>query len=71
MMGGVEAAVVGLRKQKLMRRMGEYTITISALGRKSSWSAALDLLREMRRSWQRPNVISYSAAISACEKGHQ
>ena len=29
------------------------------------------MLPKMRSSWQEPDVISYSAAISACEKGLQ
>ena len=35
------------------------------------WEAALGLLREMPRRSLQPDVISCSAAISACEEGVQ
>ena len=35
------------------------------------WEQALSLLQEMGRSQLQPDVVSYSAAISACEKGQQ
>ena len=39
--------------------------------RLSRWYVALELLEEMQRRCLLPNVITYSAAISACEKGQQ
>lgn len=35
------------------------------------WERALELLDEMKRSGLNPDVYSYSAAISACEKDKQ
>ena len=35
------------------------------------WERALELLHEMQQWGWQPNVIRYSAAISACEKGGQ
>ena len=35
------------------------------------WQKALTLLREMPEKQLGPHMISYSAAISACEKGEQ
>ncbi|CAK0893392.1 unnamed protein product [Prorocentrum cordatum] len=52
------------------------TSSATALGsararRASSGSRALALLSEMREAKLEPDVISYSAGISACEKGEQ
>ena len=35
------------------------------------WEGALGLLQEMVHQLLTPNVVSWSAAISACEKGKQ
>ncbi|CAK0842402.1 unnamed protein product, partial [Prorocentrum cordatum] len=43
----------------------------SGLWRCWLWQRALGLLGEMREVRLEPNVISYSAGISACEKGEQ
>ncbi|CAK0798080.1 unnamed protein product, partial [Prorocentrum cordatum] len=48
-----------------------YTQQISALGKRKQWRQALDLLAEMRAGGVRPNVITYSALISACERSGQ
>ena len=48
-----------------------YTSAISALGRVHACEEAVALLETMRRRALTPNVISYNAAASACEKGGQ
>ena len=52
-------------------RLSMYTSAISALGRVRACEEAVALLETMRQRALRPNVISYSAATSACEKGGQ
>ena len=47
------------------------TSAISALGRVHACEEALALLETMPQRALTPNVISYSAAMSACEKGGQ
>jgi len=42
---------------------------MSACEKGWQWREALILLHEMQLSRLEPNVVSYSAAISACEKG--
>jgi len=37
----------------------------------SQWQQALELLAEMQAQGLEPDVITYSAAISACEKAEQ
>ena len=47
-----------------------YTVLISALKRVQSWGRAFTLFDEMEEQCQmKPDLVSYSAAISACEKG--
>jgi len=50
-----------------MSALKEYTTCI----RYSRWNEALALLDEMRHTGIVPDVITYSAAICACEKGQQ
>ena len=52
--------------------MSQHTIAIAQLGRATQWRDACLLLDRMQTaSGLRPNIFSYSAAISACEKGGQ
>ena len=53
------------------REVKEWNQCITALGRARDARGALALLKEMRASGVAPNVITYNAAISACEKGGQ
>ncbi|CAE8627385.1 unnamed protein product [Polarella glacialis] len=55
-----------LRFRKLLRGPKEYTSVVTALARAGKHSSVLDLLNDMERSSLGPNVITYSAAISAC-----
>ena len=48
-----------------------YTKKITAFKRDGKWKAALYVFEEMKQNRVWPNVVSYSAAISACEKGGQ
>eukprot|EP00913_Durusdinium_trenchii_P021154 g19877.t1 len=41
------------------------------LGRRSSWQAALRLLNRLPEFQLEPNVFSFSAALSTCEKSSQ
>lgn len=43
--------------------------TISACEKGVQWEVALKLLQEMVHEVLMPNVVSYSAVITACEKG--
>ena len=43
-------------------------MAMAACGRQSLWREALQLLRGMPLAALEPNVFSYSAAMSACEK---
>ncbi len=47
--------------------MISYNATMSTCEKGQQWEQALSLMPEMRRSWFEPNVISFSAATSACE----
>ena len=49
------------------------SMAMSALGRmRGGWKQAVELLRSSKRTYGiDPDVISYNAAISACEKGKQ
>lgn len=40
----------------------------SGLGQGQQWQRAIELLEEVRRSGSKPDVVTYSAAVSACEK---
>jgi len=52
--------------------MSQQTIAIAQLGRATQWRDACLLLDRMQTaSGLRPNIFSYSTAISACEKGGQ
>ena len=43
-----------------------YNAAISAFEKGEQWEQGLGLLKEMRRSWLKPNVISDITAIRAC-----
>ncbi|CAE8614947.1 unnamed protein product, partial [Polarella glacialis] len=47
------------------------SIAISACASAAQWKPALELLKNMPELRIFPNVISYSAAITSCEKGGQ
>ena len=47
------------------------TTMLSERAKQSLWHEALELLAEMQAQGLEPNVITYNAAISACEKGSQ
>ena len=49
----------------------EFSMAISACGRARKPQRSLALLEEMRTRGVEPDVISFNAAISACEKGGQ
>ena len=49
-------------------KLKEYTMVISAFGRSRDWKRALEILEEMRSSGVQPDVVAYSAAITACAK---
>ncbi|CAE8605170.1 unnamed protein product, partial [Polarella glacialis] len=63
-------AVEQLRLGKLLADTKEHSIAIGALGRRSAWTEALALLRELcgTRGLE-PNAISFGAATSACAAG--
>ena len=51
-----------------------FSALISALGSSGQWEKALEYFREQQKSAQddplcSPNTVSYSAALSACERG--
>ena len=52
-------------------RLSMYTSAISALGRVHACEEAVALLVTMRQRALTPDVISYNAAMSACERGGQ
>ena len=47
------------------------TTAIVNHGRQRAWRQAIDLLRTSKRRQMQPDVITYNATISACEKGQQ
>ena len=47
------------------------TTVLSDRAKQSLWHEALKILAEMQAQGLERNVITYSAAISACEKGYQ
>ena len=53
------------------RAVEEYNMGITTLGRSRQSEHALALLRNMREAGLTADVISFGAAISACEKGGQ
>lgn len=65
----VEAAVDTLEAEGLISTEQEYTILLTALGRKRCCQRALGLLQSMPQRGVCPNVIHFNAAISACEVG--
>ena len=48
-------------------------MAVSAIGRmRGEWKSAVELLRSSKSKYGvEPNVYTYNAAISACEKGRQ
>ncbi|CAK0795675.1 unnamed protein product [Prorocentrum cordatum] len=63
-----------MRGRKLEPDVISYSAGISAFSaceKGEHWQRALALLSEMWEANLKPNVISYSAGISACEKGGQ
>ena len=44
---------------------------INSCEKSADWSAALQVLDDMKAAGVRPNVVCYNAAISACEKARQ
>ena len=46
-----------------------YNSSISAYRQDQQWAEALKLFFQMSQSQVQPNVITYGAAITACEKG--
>eukprot|EP00929_Paragymnodinium_shiwhaense_P009219 TRINITY_DN113300_c0_g1_i1.p1 TRINITY_DN113300_c0_g1~~TRINITY_DN113300_c0_g1_i1.p1 ORF type:complete len:279 (+),score=75.22 TRINITY_DN113300_c0_g1_i1:122-958(+) len=52
------------------RSLQEYTKAISTLGRQQEWSAAAEQLGALSREGLEPNVISYGALLSACDKAN-
>ena len=46
-----------------------YTIGISTCARAKLWQQAVELFEAMAKKNVQPDMISHSAAISACEKG--
>ena len=63
--------------ESLIGRLGELSsvkeanTAISAWGRVRDWRRALEVLSEIQEHGLSPNVITYSATISACGKGSQ
>ena len=48
-----------------------YNASISACEKGEQWVKALELMEEVRSSRLRPDVSTYSAAISACDACNQ
>eukprot|EP00913_Durusdinium_trenchii_P025930 g24331.t1 len=59
----------GVRKDGHGSTLQDYAVSISSCARSKLWKQALRLLELMPKAKLRPNVIIYSAGISACEKG--
>ena len=66
----MKAAPVSYSETSEMR-LRKSTQEISKAARQNQWCAALKLLAEMQDQGLVPDVITYNAAISACEKGSQ
>ena len=49
----------------------DYVVLLSAYGEVHLWESALDVLQEMERMDFAPYIVSYNAALMACEKGGQ
>ena len=49
----------------------DYIVLLSAYGEVQLWQSALDILKEMHALQFAPYIVSYNAALMACEKGHQ
>ena len=58
-----------------LRDVKEYSMAITAWGRRKEWGHALGLLKEMQRRGLQPTVITWNAVISSCQQsgslGHQ
>ena len=65
--GSLNLRAESFKRSDLCKFIKECTMRI----RLSRWYAALELVEEMLRGRILPDVITYSAAISACEKGQQ
>ena len=61
---------VGKRDQRFLESLKSYTKQIHEQCRQGQWQKALSILGEMQQRGLEPNVITYNALISACEKGH-
>ena len=59
-------AVVTAGQVKL--KAPNYTVVLSSFAESKLWKQALTLLKDMPKAEVQPNVISFNAAISVCEK---
>lgn len=69
----VSGASAHLAQLQPLQNAAEYTSAINVYGRLQAWESALDLLKSMPSapSNVKPNVFSYSAAITACVRAGQ
>ena len=59
------ASLIGKCSRQVLAR---YTKEISKCGKAKKWQQALGMLSEMQQRQLEPNVISFNAAISTCER---